>query len=332
MDTHIELNQATLIKCVIGGLLMGLANLVPGISGGTMLLAAGVYTAFIAALAGLSTFKITKTNIVVIALIGCSAVVAILFFAGPVKTLVIEHRWLMYSWFVGLTLGGAPLIWRLAEYKTPAFYAGAVVGIAMMVAMGMDIVGNNGDQNIVMLLIAGVSSSSAMILPGVSGGYLLLLLGQYENFLGAIDLLKTSLTHVDGFQVAMAIEAGQVLVPIGIGIVLGLVVVSNLLKWVLNRYEQGTLGWLLGLLLGAVFGLWPFQQPVAPQVGDVIRGKVLSADMLSQVPTDKWPLEIFAPSASQAVIAIGLVLTGLLITLGVDWLGRKLEKPAARQS
>jgi hypothetical protein len=115
----------------------------------------------------------------------------------------------------------------------------------------------------------------------------------------------------------------QVVVPVGIGVVIGIVGVSNLLRWLLDRYEKPTLGVLLGLLLGSVAGLYPFQEPVPPEPGYVHRGQTLGADELAQLEEKYWPLERFTPGGPQAAGALALVLAGLAGTLLVDRVGSR---------
>ena len=153
--------------------------------------------------------------------------------------------------------------------------------------------GDVGGENNLLLFLSGLAGASAMILPGVSGGYLLLLLGQYEPILGAIDGLKDALVS-GGFDAAALAGPLEILAPVGIGVVVGIVGVANLLRWLLDRMEKPTLGMLLGLLLGSVVGLYPFQG------SDAVAG----------------------PSAGQAAAAIGLVLVGLAATLAIDRVGR----------
>ena len=108
-----------------------------------------------------------------------------------------------------------------------------------------------------------------MILPGLSGAYLLLVLGQYEAILGAVDLLYQGLRELDA---AAMVQAGAVLLPVLIGIALGATVISNAVRFALRRFRQATLGVLLGLLLGAVVGLWPFEAspPGVSQLGSAV--------------------------------------------------------------
>ncbi len=314
------------IRGAIGGVLMGLANLVPGISGGTMLLAAGVYPAFISSIAEVTTLKLRRRSLILLATVAGAALFAILFLAGLMRSLVIEQRWVMYSIFVGLTLGGVPLVWRLARPATPPLWAGAAAAFAAMVVMSLGLGGGDsaGEASTAFLLFSGLAGASAMILPGVSGGYLLLLLGQYEVILGAIDTLKRGL--LGGPDLSLVLDSMSVVIPVGVGVVVGIVGVSNGLRWLLRRHEKATLGALLGLLLGAVVGLWPFSQPVPPQPGDVIEGEVVTTETVSEIDVEDWKLVGFDPSAGQAAGALGLVGLGIAATALVARVGGDLEQ------
>ncbi len=317
------------LRCVLGGVLMGLANLVPGISGGTMLLAAGVYPRFIEALADLSSLRFRRSALAVLGLVGGAAAVAILVGAGPVKEAVVEHRWAMYSLFIGLTLGGVPVLWDMARPPTGRFWVGAAVGLIAMAALAWLQVAGSGEgahrEGALLMFVAGVAGASAMILPGVSGGYLLLVLGVYVPVLSAIDALKEALK-------ANALESASdpilnVVLPVGIGVAVGVLVISNFVKLVLQRYEQPTLGVLMGLLVGAVFGLWPFQEGVAPEVGEVFKGEVLTVERLAELAPDKYPTVFYAPSFSEVMTALGLVGLGYLLTTVVARIGGASTRP-----
>lgn len=161
-----------------------------------------------------------------------------------------------------------------------------------------------------------------MILPGVSGGYLLLILGQYLTILGAIDQAKTALLQAGGPDWAVLFSAFHVFIPLGVGVLVGVVGVSNLMRFFLARYEKATLGFLMGLLLGAVLGLWPFQQTVPPDPGDVIRGQVMTAQTIAELDPKHYPMESFPPSGGQLASAAGLVALGWLVTYGVALVGK----------
>ena len=311
------------IRSVIGGIFMGLANLVPGISGGTMLLASGVYPRFIQAIAELSTFKFRLRSIAVLAAVVLAALMSIGLLAGGVKELVVNHRWIMYSLFIGLTLGGVPVIWRMIGSPNRAVWISAAVGFLGMAAIGwMQAQGATGvgeRSGFAFMLVAGVVAASAMILPGISGGYLFLVMGVYLPILGGIQALKNAVSARD---FAAAMEPGMnVVLPVGIGVLVGVVGVSNLLKWLLNRYEKATLGVLLGLLVGAVAGLWPFQQPVEPVPGDIIKGIVQTVETIAELDKDDYPTTYFRPTIIQVAGAFGLIVVGLGVTVLVSKVG-----------
>jgi len=288
-----------------GGVLMGFANLVPGISGGTMLLAAGVYTAFIQAVAEVTTFKFRFRSLVLLGSIVVGGLLVIVLLAGPVSYLVTTHRWIMYSLFIGLTLGGVPIVWRMARPATPALFVGAIAGFAAMALMAFSRTGAGGEGDPFVLVVAGLAGASAMILPGISGAYLLLVLGQYEIILGAIEQCRAG---ISGSDLGVVLGAMKIVIPVGIGVILGVVGISNLVRWTLRRYEKPTLGVLLGLLFGSILGIWPFQEAV--EHGE--------------------PRVFFTPSAVQVLVALGLLAAGLGMTLAIDRLGGR-SRPSQPQ-
>ena len=208
-------------------------------------------------------------------------------------------------------------------------WTGAAAGFAVMAAMAFLKPGASGDEGSwPLLFLSGLAGASAMILPGVSGGYLLLVLGQYLPILGAIDDAKQAVSAAGGPNVAVlqATVLG-VFVPVGLGVVIGVVGVSNLIRNLLQRFEKPTLGFLLGLLLGAVLGLWPFQQSVAPQPGDIVKGRVMTSELISEVEEDDYPLEIFSPSGGQVAASLALIGAGFLATMGVAKIGGRTASP-----
>ena len=304
---------------------MGLANLVPGISGGTMLLAAGVYPDFINAIAEVTTFRFKRRSIVVLGCVLAVAALAILLWAGLIKDLVVNQRWIMYSLFIGLTLGGVPIVWRMADKPGKGMWIGTVCGLLVMAGLFvMQVTGfgtqAGGKAQYFMLFLSGAVGASAMILPGVSGGYLLLVLGQYVPILSAIDRFKEALEAGDAAgAVDVVFTVG---LPVGLGVVLGVVGVSNLVRMLLSRYRIHTLGVLLGLLLGAVIGLWPFQQGIRPEIGDTIKGQIMTAELISELEPEDYPIDYFPPRGAQIGGAAVLILAGFGITSAISRLGR----------
>lgn len=317
------------VRGVFGGAMMGLANLVPGISGGTMLLAAGIYPRFVSAVAEVTTLKLRFRSLLLLGCVALAAGLTIVLLAAPTKHLVIHHRWVMYSLFIGLTLGGLPLVHRLVKpMNAPAWIAATVAFGAMLAMAFLKPGGGDGSASIIMLFFAGVAGASAMILPGVSGAYLLLLLGQYVPILDAISKAKTGLLG-SGDQprdLSLFLEAMWVVIPVGVGVVIGIAGVSNLLRALLDRFPKPTLGALIGLLLGAVAGLWPYAEFVRPEPGFVYRGQALTAEQIDELALENYPTRLRAPTLGEGAGGAALIVVGIGITLLVDRLGR--SKPA----
>lgn len=310
---------------------MGLANLVPGISGGTMLLVAGVYPQFINGIAEVTTLKVRLRTVMLLATIVGAAFVAIVLLAAPVSHLVVHETWAMYSLFIGLTLGGVPVLWPMLRPLTPTAIVAILAGITIMIVMAIIGPPEAGaaaadSRPYVMYFIAGIAGASAMILPGVSGAYLLLILGQYVAILTAVSLLKDGLR---GRDMSIIMESMHVVIPVGLGVVIGVVAISNLVRFLLRRFHKATIGCLLGLLLGAVVGLWPFQAGVAPEVGSTFRGEmVVETDgVLAGGTTGRtieaadYPRQTFTPSIWQVAGSLGLIGIGILASVGISRLG-----------
>ncbi len=321
-----ETARGMALRAAVGGTLMGLANLVPGISGGTMLLATGVYPKFVSAIAQITRFRFRREALLVLCTVVGSAGLTILLLAGLVKSWVVDYPWVMYSLFIGLTLGGVPVVWSMIRRMNAAAMASALAGFLLMVVLAVaqsrGWVGH-AESGRGMLFVAGLAGASAMILPGISGGYLLLMLGQYVPILGAIDQARQALRAGD--LGALAGPFLNVILPVGLGVVIGVVVVGNLLEWLLKKFRKATLGFLLGLLVGSVAALYPFRQAVPPQPGQSIKGQVVTVENSDQFDLEDWPFEFYRPEIWQALAAMALVAAGFSATWGIDRWGRQFR-------
>ncbi|MCY4659665.1 MAG: DUF368 domain-containing protein [Acidobacteria bacterium] len=314
-----------LLRSIAGGALMGLANLVPGVSGGTMLLAVGLYPQFIAGVAEVSTLKLRTPVLLMLAGVGGSAALAIAAGAQAIGAVLDRYPWVMYSLFIGLAAGGIPIVWRLVRPLDRTVALSAAVAVAAMALLAVldpervSRLGAPGPAAYVVLVVAGVSGGAAMILPGVSGAYLLLVLGQYRPIVDAVAA-AVDIARAGAWDTAGPVL--HVLVPVALGVVAGVAVVSNLVRLLLAARRRATLGFLLGLLLGAVIGLWPFTEPVRPRVGDVVRGQaILSPAMVEKIDPADYRRERTLPSAGQAGGAALLALAGFGASWSVSRLG-----------
>ncbi len=315
-----DLSTPLLIRGFLGGFLMGLANLVPGISGGTMLLATGIYDRFISAVSQVTTLRFRIASIVLLAVIVIGAGCAIVAGADVLGTLVHERRWIMFSLFIGLTLGGVPLLVSMIKPFSSGAIIGCFFGIAAMALLAMfDLDGGaveSMEPNWIMLLIAGAAGGATMVLPGVSGSYILLVLGQYLVILSAISAMKDGIRGDADLSDPIAI-----LVPVAIGAVIGVVLVSNIMQWFLANARKATLGVLMGFLLGAVLGLWPFH---AHLESDILMTEMgLTLENIKELKPRDWPVRQFSPSGLQLLAAMGLIVLGFIISLGITMLGKE---------
>jgi len=259
-------------RSIIGGVLMGLANLVPGVSGGTMILVAGLYDEFITSIADVTRLEFSRRNIAFLCLVGAAALVAVATLAGTLSRAVTLHRGAMYALFIGLTLGGAPLLIRMIGRLNKGGVVGILLGLGLMILIAVtnergpdsaalkDAVARGEfvvEAAYVRDVVAGALGMSAMVLPGISGAYMLLVLGRYETILASISLAKKYV--FSGGDGNPAVFLG-VIIPTALGAIVSLVLLSNVLKWLLHHHEKTTLGFLLGILFGSVVGIWPFEQ------------------------------------------------------------------------
>lgn len=315
------------IRCGLGGVLMGLANLVPGISGGTMLVACGIYTQFIDAVSDATRLRFNTRMALTLGCVVLGALIAIGGLAAGIHWALVNHRWVMFSLFIGLTLGGVPILWGMARPVRRDTWSGVAVGVILMGALvALQELGGSGAAlgGPLGLVVGGAAAASAMILPGVSGAFLLLLLGQYEAIIGAI---KGSVGALKDGDIGALMDQMGVVIPVGIGVLLGVAIVSNLLRWVLHHHERVTLGVLLGLIIAAPAGLYPFRAGVVPQLGDTIKGELVTEENLAEMRAPDnakdWAQETFTPDAIQLVGAPLLIVVGFGATLGIARLGRE---------
>ena len=264
---------APLWRVIVAGVLMGAANAVPGVSGGTMVLVMGLYPRFVNALADLTRLRALPRHLPFIALLGACAAITLWRAAGPMAHLVATQRSLMYAIFIGLTLGGSLSLWRMIRRISPAATACFVLGFSLMAAVAQIKQQDKPDkqallaegtiaQNIPLDLAGGVLAMGAMILPGISGSQMLLVLGRYESIMLSI--------HHAGLWAKSAGSEGDlssavaVLVPVALGAVAALLLLSMPLKWLLAHHERLTAACLLGLLWGTPLTIWPLTHQSTP--------------------------------------------------------------------
>ena len=263
--------RVPVVRTLVAGFLMGTANLVPGVSGGTMVLVCGLYAHFVDATADLTRLKFSKAAFGFIGLLFAAKFAAMGLLGEFVAEAVVRHRTIAYALFLGMTLAGTPVLWRvlrkpLADARPRRVgWLMVPVGVALMAALAVVSFGGKSEfdpdaeyrpaQNVPLDATAGAAAYSAMVLPGVSGGTVKLALGRYEPTVWSIGQAGQAV-------VGRAAPAGAwlpILLPYVGGAVVGLIAVSNALKWLLKKYELPMTGLLLGVLWGSVLPIWPYR-------------------------------------------------------------------------
>ncbi len=313
-------------RCLLGGGLMGLANVVPGISGGAMLLIVGIYRKFIGSVAELSALKFRLPSLITVGSIGLAAMLTILLSADLIAHLVTAHPVETYSIFTGLRLGAIPIVYRLARPLDRSAWTGVLIGLLVTSALALLQYRpggtGSGETSPLLGFTAGLVGASATLLPGMDGSYFLLLMGQYLPILTAIGRFRAALQAGD---VSGMLTELEILAPTALGVGLGIAGVSLLLKWLFRVYPKSTLGVLLGIVGGAFIGLYPFREAVAPEIGDMVRGVQVTtenaAELRSPERSKDWPLRFYVPTLVQSLYSLALVGGGIVLA----WLLSKLE-------
>jgi putative membrane protein len=247
---------AGIARILSAGVLMGIANIIPGVSGGTMILALGLYNRFVESVADITRLRFRFASILFLVLLFGASLVAIGALSYPMTWALENIHHVMFALFIGLTLGGVPVLWREINGISTGVVVGTLAGFGLMAglaaAQGMAL-----PQSWIVYFAAGIIASSAMVLPGISGSYLLLLFGLYYPITGAIKNFISALKDAD-VSTLFSIGGG-ILLPVGLGVIVGIGGLTNALKWLLENKKEPTMGVLLGLLLGSVLGLYPFK-------------------------------------------------------------------------
>ena len=228
-----------------------------------MILAAGVYPELVEAVAELTSGRFRRPSVTRLLVTVGFALLAVFGVAGAARDAFTAWPVLFFALFLGLTLGGAPLLWRMASSPGRVFAAGAVAG-ALAVVLPIALASRGGSEASTLAASApaffgaGTVAAFAMVLPGISGSTLLLLMGMYLPFLNAADRLADTLGS-QPWDPSAVLAAVIGVLPFFFGIACGMAAAARLVRYFLGAYPQATLGVLFGLLLGATAGLWPFQ-------------------------------------------------------------------------
>jgi putative membrane protein len=314
------------------GMAMGAADVVPGVSGGTIAFLTGIYDELIATISGLNhrliglLFKHGLRNAWIAAngkflvplLLGIA--VSIVSLASLLTRAIDSHPVLVWSFFFGLVLASIPLVVsQVHHFYTTGPLISFTVGAAMAVLISLSpAVG--GSESLWYIFLCGSIAICAMILPGISGSFILLLLGAYTTVLGNLSQLVEGLKSVD---MAIILPAFVVVLVFSLGCITGLLSFSRLLKYLLAQHRARTLAVLAGFLAGSLVKLWPWRIAIDTYVkhAGTPKEKVV-------VLSEAWVLPGGYPAEAQMLPAIGLFLLGAGLIWAMQRLSARNSDPA----
>ena len=296
---------------VFKGMAMGAADVVPGVSGGTIAFISGIYEELIATLnsINLNSLKTLKLQGVsatwkkingnfLLALFG-GILLSILSLSKLVAWLLHEEPVLLWAFFFGLVLASIIFVLKKINQWNSAVFLGLILGgvfayqLTQLTALG------NSDSNWY-LFLSGAIAICAMILPGISGAFILVILGSYANVLQALN--DKDIAKITIFMT---------------GALIGILSFSRLLKWLFKRFKNMTLAVLTGFMIGALSKIWPWKKTLSFRENSEGISVPLKEQCIAPFSFDGDP---------QILSAIGLMLFGFLIIFFLEKIGAKNKK------
>ena len=248
-----------MIKNVLKGMVIGIANVIPGVSGGTMMVAMGIYDKLIHCITHL--FSELKKNVLFLAPIALGMVLAVIGSSFTIEKMFEIFPFQTSLLFVGLVVGGLPAMWKNVKGKkieaghmiTCAFFLALVVGMALL----GETEGNAADLsfnivNAVKLFAVGVIAAATMVIPGVSGSMVLLLIGYYNPILSAINgFIRAAVS----FDMPAIFTGVGILAPFGIGMVVGIFAIAKLIEIIFEKFPLYAYWGIIGLIVASPFAI-----------------------------------------------------------------------------
>ncbi|HAR3505949.1 TPA: DUF368 domain-containing protein [Staphylococcus aureus] len=241
---------------ILKGFAMGTSDLVPGVSGGTIALLLGIYNQFIASISGIFSRRFWPSFTFLIPII-IGMLLAMGSLSNLFNYLLSQHHIPTMFFFGGLIIGIVPYLLKISNYKTSfttKHYMIVIAGIAILIVITLM---NNGDKHagetltlstglIIKYFIAGMCASSAMLLPGISGSFMLLVFGVYGTVMLAIsEVVKLNFTGL------------PILLAVGFGVLAGFIISSKIIQYFLTHHKLMTFALIIGFVVGSLFAVFP---------------------------------------------------------------------------
>ncbi len=301
-----------LISIFLKGFAMGAANVIPGVSGGTIAFVTGIYERLIDAIKScdgralkllmgrrFSDF-LRHVDAGFLAVLMLGVVVALLTLARLLKYGFEYYPVLVSALFFGLI---AASIWSIFK-MVKCWGGGAVIGVVLGcgVAVGMAFLPQAQEsEGLFYLMLCGVVAMCSMIVPGVSGSFVLILMGNYNL------IMVDSLTKLGDMRFK---EAMLILVPVGVGAILGMAALSRLLSWLFSRFHDVAVATITGFVAGSLVTIWPWKNPLTEVFANGKEKVVGYERYMPGLDGDFW-------------VAFMVMLGGVVLMFGIEFLGKR---------
>ena len=245
--------EVPMIKMILQGMIVGIANIIPGVSGGTMMVAMGLYDKLIHSITHLkSEFK---SSMKLLLPIFFGAALAIVILSRLFEFLLQNYPIPTNFAFCGLIVGSLPFILKKVKGSNPVKSSNWIpLLIFFAIVVGMAVIGEDSGSaqrlqvdllQFLVLLFVGIIAAATMVIPGVSGSMMLMLLGYYETILSYVNQTVDAITS---FDIPAFINCCMVMIPFGVGVVFGIFAIAKLIEWILMRWETSAYYAIIGLI------------------------------------------------------------------------------------
>ena len=317
---------------ILKGIAMGTANVIPGVSGGTIALITNIYERFINALKNINftaikllfTGKIKELisyiDLYFLLQVFTGVLIAFFTIAFLLKYLFLHYPIYTWAFFFGLIIGSSWLIIKKLNKMILWDWVLLLVGISIPVIM-VFLKPINENDNLFYILFCGIIGTSGMVLPGISGSYLILLLGNYKLImLDAVTTLNL-----------------RILIPFLIGSILGLIIVSYFISLLLKKYYNQVLSLLAGFVIGSLALIWPWKYSIDFTHGLLLQNKFGALiDANGQLINFKPYIikyQYFLPEIdTQFWISIFLIIIGIIIVVGTEILSVQIVRKRQKKN
>ena len=243
-----------LFKDILRGVVIGIANAIPGVSGGTMMVSMGIYDKLIYSVTHLfkQPVKSIKTLLpyfigMAIGIVGLAFAIVAMFEHIPFQTCML---------FIGLILGGVPILtghlkgvrFNLSHAVVFLVFFGSIILLQIFGGQGSDVALTVTPISLFKLVLVGIVAAATMVIPGVSGAMMLMTMGYYYPVIGSV---KDFITALVAFDAPKIIHICMILIPFGIGVVVGIFAVAKLIEMLMDKYEALTYCGIMGLVVAS---------------------------------------------------------------------------------